>query len=134
MQVIVDVLMLCRGCLGAINDVSAPDLRRDLESDQVTLADPAFHDRVIRCMELEIGIPVGGPGRQQEYFCSVRLEKHLLETVLAVAAIVLIWQIVIPFCPESREFQVGILSRECVSGIFFGDIGKAKHGGLDGVL
>ena len=55
-------------------------------------------------------MPVLWPGGKQKQLFLISLQKHLLQAILAIAAVVLVGLIIMPRRPECRESQSGVLT------------------------
>ena len=85
-------------------------------------------------MQPEGDIPSLRPGRQQQDRAAIALQQHVLQAVLAIAAVVLVGLVVIAVGPEGGELQRRIAPGEGEGGVVLGHLGKTQHRGLDRVL
>ncbi len=106
----------------------------DLQVDEFSLADGAFHGGLQRGVEFEVRLPILGPGRQKEDAFAIGLQEHVLEREQAVAAVVLVGHIVMPLGPEGRETHAVVFAGEMHDNGFPRRVHISQQGGLHGIL
>jgi len=104
------------------------------QRDQFALHNPALGRRFVRCVQLELCVPILWPCRQQNDLPPVDLHQHLLQSILAIASIVLIRHIVVPTLPERRKLQPRIPTCEIERDILLSLLAESQQRSLDRVL
>ena len=115
-------------------DIRRPGFRSNLEIDHPSFYNSSLNRGSVWRVEFEIRVPVVGPRGQEENLATTDLHQHLLKPVLAVAAVILVGQVVMSAIPEGGELQAGVFAGEIEYDILLGLGREPKHRGLDWVL